>query len=147
MFTDFTVITGEIKKASKTLAAILAKKHSGCRCLELRAVTEKEFLQNQRKLTSHCYRSSEINNILNILLQDLALAQEIKELYIVLAEIAPLSWQQPDLFTPDGYDQNKKSRVADVLKEVNYKFPGKLLKGKRAERREQVLSFWDPWRY
>ncbi len=145
---DFMMIKNEIKKAGKVLEAILEKKHSGCGCLQLYIFTEKGWVKTRRKLTSSCYQAGEITNILYILLEQLEIAEPIKEVYITLSEIALLSWVEQDLFvSPEIYNPDKKSKLADVLKNIDYKFPGKLVQGQKIERREQILSFWDPWRY
>jgi len=71
----------------------------------------------------------------------------IKGLTIIVDQLAPLSWSQPDLFSYRPISSvESKSRLEQSLIRLENRFPGSLSRGIAIARRERVLALWDPWR-
>ena len=68
---------------------------------------------------------------------------------IFLSELKPLEMRAQDLFTLRcTYQQEARERKRSaILEQLLQRFPDRLSLGMDIDRREQVLLFWDPWRF
>lgn len=147
---NWQAVEEQFKSAAQQLAQVMEKRGSGCSriCLELEIESGPQKIE--RLLTTPCFEAETLFNILRTLLARTGPVRGILQGRIVLAEIALLQWCEQDLFFLAAGEQDKergKNRVYKILENMENRFPGMIATGAVVDRREQVLAFFDPWRY
>ncbi len=145
---DFLSIAQQIKTASLVLESRLAKRDCGFTFLQLELKTTEKYLEVEKKLSKVCNEASVLANLLMDLLQQAELKEALEHCVIKLSAFSPLNWQAPDLFAMASRReiQQREKNLANVLNQLEHKFPGLFDQGKEIRRREEVLALWDPWR-
>jgi len=138
----------QVKDACRVLESVLSHRESGFKCLQLEIQIETGRLNLERKLSSLAYRLESLFNISMRLLEQADIKEAVQECIIKLEGISPLHWEEQDLFerVAEGRKEQKKQALNSALNNLEDKFPGMLLRGREINRREQILSLWDPWR-
>lgn len=138
-------------QAADHLAAQLRRKNSVCQriSLELQRDTHKD--QAQRLLQAGSQEGQFLRHVLEGLSKSIMTQHHpecrITGLTIILDQLTPLSWSQPDLFSCRPISPaEEKPRLDQALTRLENRFPGFLTRGIAVARREQVLALWDPWR-
>lgn len=145
---DLIRIEKMLEDAALNLEKLLAERHAGCRCVKLEIQSASKASIVSRQVGSPCHRAGQLLNILLALLSEKHWPRDLSGFLISLHDLGPLHFCQPDLFF-DRFRlnrQGKKDRVEDLVKNLQKRFPGSLQCGLEIDRREQVLTLWDPWR-
>ncbi|PKM77789.1 MAG: hypothetical protein CVU90_05830 [Firmicutes bacterium HGW-Firmicutes-15] len=145
---DLLIIERQIKDACRVLEAALIQRESGFSCLSMELQTETHHMRLEKKLNRLCYQAESLVHLTIGLLEGAGIREALQQCIIKLDGIALLSWREQDLFTQTSTYQKeqKDQQLQFALNNLENKFPGMLLKGQEINRREQILSLWDPWR-
>lgn len=140
-----------LQQAAAQLSAQLRHKNSVCQRISLELQRDTHKNQAQRLLQAGSQDEQFLRHVLEELSKN-AMDQcdsgyRITGLTIILDQLAPLSWSQPDLFSYRSISPaEERSRLDQALIRLEERFPGFLSRGAAIARREQVLALWDPWR-
>ena len=140
-----------LHQAAAQLAAQLRRKNSVCQRISLELQRDSYKDQAQRSLQAGSQEEQFLRHVLEGLSKSIMAQYEtecrITGLTIILDQLAPLSWSQPDLFSYRPISSvESKSRLEQSLIRLENRFPGSLSRGIAIARRERVLALWDPWR-
>jgi len=140
-----------LHQAAAQLAAQLRRKNSVCQRISLELQRDSYKDQAQRSLQAGSQEEQFLRHVLEGLSKSIMAQYEtecrITGLTIILDQLAPLSWSQPDLFSYHPISSaEEKPRLDHALMRLENRFPGFLTRGVAIARREQVLALWDPWR-
>ncbi|HQA08071.1 MAG TPA: hypothetical protein PKW25_08365 [Syntrophomonadaceae bacterium] len=144
-------LRGIFYQAADQLSAQLRRKNSVCQRISLELQRDTHKAQAQRLLQAGSQDSQFLHHVLEGLSKNImtqyAAEYRITGLTIILDQLAPLSWSQPDLFSCRRISSaEEKPRLDQALTRLENRFPGFLTRGIAIARREQVLALWDPWR-
>jgi len=134
-----------LKNICRELTSLLAERHVACQNIRIHLeLGDGQTLVHERQLS--CTVSSAIR--LEMIVQGLlsaAINQPVTALQFFLTGLEPLQMKAQDLFTLRWVNQKEaqSTRVDQLIR----LFPGTLELGMEIERREEVLRFWDPWRF
>lgn len=146
---DYRRLLAILQKAAQELGGLLEQRHAGCRQAELQLeFSGGQLLQWERQFASACSAASSLSMVLEGLLPAV-IKEPVTGLRVFLKDLNPLQMQAQDLFTfrYTYLEEAKKQRRAASLEQLLQRFPGSISLGMDIERREQVLLFWDPWRF
>jgi len=137
-----------IRAGAGELSSRLERRQVGCHLVEMQLdLSGGTNLIQQRRVSPACHSRERLTMILEGLLPDLD--KPVDGLRIFLSDLKPLEMRSQDLFTLRyTYQQEARERKRSAtLEQLLQRFPGRLGMGMEADRREQVLLFWDPWRF
>lgn len=138
----------QINEASRVLQNILEKRYSGCRHIALEMKTGSSTLRQERRFQDQIYRAERISSALEDLAARFEFHAAPEEGRITLAEIGPMIWKEQDLFSLLPCErQGGESITERVLEGLEKRFPGRIHRGVELNRREQILAYFDPWRF
>lgn len=138
-----------LKDAARELSSLLEQRRAGCHRVELHLdLSGGPTIFKERQLSSACHDYPRLSMILEGLLPD-SLDKPAEGLRIFLSGLKPIEMRAQDLFTLRyTYQQEARERKRAVsMEQLLQRFPGRLGLGMDIDRREQVLLFWDPWRF
>lgn len=137
-----------LDRAAPQLISILEQRHQGFGRINLQLADADRCWTGERILTAPCQERKQLQYFLKNLLQQAPLNQ-VSYLQITLAELTPLQLVQSNLFLLPGInkEEQQKQQLQKILDRLEIRFPGKVQLGMAPDRREQVLSMWDPWRF
>lgn len=137
-----------LHRASEELEGLLASRHCGCRCIKLEIELKQGAIIRERKLSSPCSRSRQLESILNRLWPEVLPDNNLGQVFIYLQDLTPVPLRQPDLFFNRTFfvGAEREHLLDDLLENLQGRFPGILSQGLELNRRERVLALWDPWR-
>jgi len=140
-----------LHQAAAQLSAQLRRKNSVCQRVSLELQQDIYQHQAQRLLQAGSQDEQLLCHVLEGLSEHImtqsGAGYRITGLRIILDQLAPLSWSQPDLFSYRPISNaEEKPRLEQALNRLEARFPGFLSRGAAIARREQVLALWDPWR-
>lgn len=137
----------QLSCAARTLERLLGQRGAGARRVRLEVSGEQE-ISRERRLSQPCFQARVLENILLGLWKQMPPLKGIWQGRVLLEEVAVLNWQQQDLFALRTQErQRSKALLQEALYSLEMRFPGQISLGQEAERREQVLALWDPWRF
>jgi len=88
-----------------------------------------------------------LREILGILLKNLSLTGPILGMTLEVSSLYRWSLTEQDLFTLDKRSTRPHQELKGTVEALEGKIPGAVHVGVAIDRREQVLSLWDPWRF
>lgn len=145
---DFTRIENALREAAGYLTDALESRHYGCSHISLDLISGLQRLRVERSLSSDCSRPEHLSNILLGLMKQAGPLTVLSGLIITLDELAPRQMLQPDIFSYRATceKEQRQDKVRELITNLTDRFPDSLKSGLQLDRREQVLSYWDPWR-
>lgn len=146
---DYKQLSIFIRDGARELSSLLEQRRVSCHRVELQLdLSGGQTIFKERQLSSACYDYSRLSIILEGLLPD-SFDKPAEGLRIFLSGLKPLEMRAQDLFTLRyTYQQEARERKrAASMEQLLQRFPGRLGLGLDVDRREQVLLFWDPWRF
>jgi len=138
-----------LEDSARELGAILGQRHAACQQVKLQLEMEAEQPLNlERRLARACHDMSRLGLIMAGLLPA-ALEQPITGLRVSLEGLQPLEMRNQNLFTLRSIrqDEARQQRRAAIMEQLLQRFPDSIGMGLAIERREEILRFWDPWRF
>ncbi|MGB4020249.1 MAG: hypothetical protein WBK78_12210 [Syntrophomonadaceae bacterium] len=140
-----------LHQAATQLAAQLRHKNFVCQQISLELQLGPYKDQAQRSLQAGSQEEQFLRHVLEGLSKTIMARYDtdyqISGLTIILDQLTPLSWCQPDLFSYRSISSaEEKPRLDHALVRLENRVPGFLTRGIAIDRREQVLALWDPWR-
>lgn len=134
-------------KAARTLSYLLQARQKGCRFLNLELVSEQGNYQVGRLVPWGCRDEGRIREVIGILLGKLELNGPVTGMTVKASSLYEWALTEQDLFSLPGVTKGTKYTLAAVVDALDEKYPGAVRIGLDIDRREQALSFWDPWRF
>lgn len=137
-----------IRAGAGELSDRMERRQVGCHLVEMHFdLSGGANLIQQRRVSPACHGQERLTMILEGLLPDLD--KPVDGLRIFLSDLKPVEMRAQDLFTLRyTYQQEARERKRSaILEQLLQRFPDRLGMGMEADRREQVLLFWDPWRF
>lgn len=143
-------------KAAHSLALELTPLMKGFRILTLSVVDEKGFVKTKtRNFNRLLHAASAIKNNIVFLLEQMQITKPLYSMTVSLEDLRPLPIAQMEIFLENSLedrrlDEEKAKRLADVIKNLNEKYPSRLVRlgsTLALSRREQMLQLWDPLRF
>ncbi len=137
-----------IRAGARELSDRLDKRQLGCHRAEMELdLSGGTTIIKERRLSPACHDRERLVMILAGLLTDID--RTVEGVRIFLSELKPLEMRAQDLFTLRcTYQQEARERKRSaILEQLLQRFPDRLSLGMDIDRREQVLLFWDPWRF
>lgn len=138
-----------LEDAARELGAILGQRHAACKQVQLQLeLGGKQHLSQARHLARACHDMSRLGLILAGLLPPI-LEQPVTGLRVGLEGLQALEMRSQDLFTLRYVHQQESRQLqrAAVMEQLLQRFPDSIGLGVGIERREEILRFWDPWRF
>jgi nucleotidyltransferase/DNA polymerase involved in DNA repair len=147
--TDSGRIGREIRRAAGVLSTLMESRHCGCRNITLDLITTAGRIREERVLSSICWDAKQLFNILSLLWKKAGSHNPLLNFTITLGQICTLQVVQQDLFTnrPSYHQEQRRDNLENTIDNLLYRFPDMIRRGIDTDRREQVLAFWDPWRF
>lgn len=136
-----------LQEGARTLASLLRKRKKGCRLLTLYLISEKNTYQVERLVPWGCREEARLREILGILLDKAVGGEPVTGLIVEASSLYDWRFAEQDLFSLDNRPTGVRYELTAVIDSLNEKHPGVIIPGMDIDRREQVLSFWDPWRF
>ncbi|MGI6412586.1 MAG: hypothetical protein ACOXZ5_02810 [Syntrophomonadaceae bacterium] len=142
---DYIKIQAGLKKISRAIAGELEQKRAGFRKIRTEVITiDGDIKAGERTLFKVCSGVMQLENLIQIMVEKEDLKEPVGEIRVIVMELEKLKFQAANLFT---YRQDIKDQERLlVLQQLQEKYPQSLQLGVKPDRREQVLSMWDPWR-
>lgn len=137
-----------IRDGARELSDRLDKRQVGCHRVEMQLdLSGGTTIIKERRVSPACHDRERLVMILAGLLTDID--RPVEGMRIFLSELKPLEMRAQDLFTLRcTYQQEARERKRSaILEQLLQRFPDRLGLGMDIDRREQVLLFWDPWRF
>ncbi|MEQ8199908.1 MAG: hypothetical protein ABRQ24_00640 [Syntrophomonadaceae bacterium] len=137
-----------IRAGAGELSSRLERRRVGCHLVEIQLdLSGGTAVSRQRRVSPACHDRKRLAMVLEGLLPDLD--KPVEGARIFLGDLKPLEMRAQDLFTLRyTYQQEaREQKRSAILEQLLQRFPGRLGMGMEADRREQVLLFWDPWRF
>jgi hypothetical protein len=146
---DRTGLKLALEQISIELEEKMERQHKACRKLRLEVLGARESISRERVLGYACYKASNLARVLLELLPETGLPLPVEELRVYLDKLEQLEMEMPDLFTWRGryQEEQRRCQLQEVIHNLLQRFPRSIQLGSKIERREQVLAFWDPWRF
>ncbi len=139
---------GQMNEAGQVLQDHLQKRYSGCTYIALELKTGSMTLRQERRFQDQIYRAERISSALAELAARFEFNEAPEEGRILLSEITPLIWKEQDLFSLLPCERQGTESIAErVLEGLEKRFPGRIHRGIELDRREQILAYFDPWRF
>ena len=143
-------LTAALETAAGKLAQVLAARWLGCRELILAGVSREGTLFMQKRLfTEPCSSGACLADETFRLWQKLGLTAPPKEMYLEAGGLEPMAAKQLNLFGNQAA-RAKEEQLNRLLARLRKDYPAGFLDraGNRGKsRREQMLAFYDPWRF
>ena len=142
---DYIQIQAGLKKMSRVMAGELEQKRAGFRKIRIEIITiYGDIKVEERTLFKVCSGVMQLENLIQIMVQKEDLKEPVAEIRVIIMELEKVKLQAVNLFT---YRQDVKDEERLlVLQQLQEKYPQSLQLGVKPDRRERVLSMWDPWR-
>lgn len=134
--------------SARALSELLARRQLGSHRVEMQLdLAGGMIIIKERQVSPACHDPERLAMILAGLLTDID--KPVEGVRILLGDLKPLEMRAQDLFTLRlTYQQEaREQKRSAILEQLLQRFPGRLGLGMDIDRREQVLLFWDPWRY
>jgi len=138
--TDGLLLNQALQKGALIIEHQLKARQQDCRLVTLSAEGEKGRYELNRPLSSH----RAVGDVFRILLAAMEIKEPIYSLLLSVSQLYNLVYQEQDLFDMTRQSQQDLKVVIQALKD---KYPGLIINyNLQLNRREQILSLWDPWR-
>lgn len=138
-----------LKSAAQRLGRLLEERHVSARRLLLRLQTSRGVLEAERLLQNGCTEAGRLDFLLSALLERSGLSEAASGLDICMDALETVHYEQLELFTMQKQVESawQETVIADSLEKLMARFPAAISRGMELDRREQILAFWDPWRF
>jgi len=140
-------LTGVLREGARVLASLLRTRKKGCRSITLQLIGEEQTRQVSRLVPWGCREEGRLYEILGILCDKVQAGGPVLGVIIEASALYDWKFAEQDLFSPVTGTSPAKLDLASITQALEDKFPGTVSLGIKMDRREQVLSFWDPWRF
>ena len=144
---DWEVLRRSLGEGARTIALALQAKRIDCRLVALELELEQGVCRAERQAARGCGEESRLNEVLRLLLSELAWQGPVQGLTIQVSSLFEPKLVEQDLFAPDRQSSRPRQSLNPVLEALQAKLPGMIRTGFALDRREEVLSLWDPWRF
>lgn len=136
-----------IKAISLDLVQELQRRQAACNQVWAELLIPNGCRSWERTLTRACFESTYLENIINSLIQIEPGQMAAEEIRVALKGLQRVEMHMPDLFTWRREARiNQLMHIKDTVYDLQQKYPDCIQIGVIPERREEVLSLWDPWR-
>lgn len=144
---DSQVLGQALGEGARAVALALRERNMSCRQVALELELEQQECRAERQLSRGCGEERSLVEVLAIMLAGLHRNGPAYGLRIEVSSLRELVWREQDLFSFDARSSRPRQDLGAVAEAMEARFPGMLQRGLLLDRREEVLSFWDPWRY
>lgn len=148
---ESTDLIPALEKAAETLAQTLQTKWLGCRELTLAGTSREGTPFAQKRLFPEpCSSRTCIAGETFRLWQKLSLTAPPKQIHLRADGLEPMAAKQLSLFNNSLPSKAKEEQLTWLLARLRKDYPASFLdraSNWRKSRREQILAFYDPWRF
>ncbi|HOV43540.1 DNA polymerase Y family protein [Syntrophothermus lipocalidus] len=138
------VIARVLRESARVLASLLYSRRKGCRFVKLALASEEDTCEEGRLVPWGYREERKLYEVLVLLLDKLTLTGPVVGVRVEVSSLYDWELAEQDLFDLKPRPRHDLTAVALAL---NEKYPGMISRGVKIGRREEVLSFWDPWRF
>lgn len=136
-----------LEEGARIIASTLRERRMNCRQMALQLEMEQRTCRAERQVSRGCGEERRLREILGILLKGLSFAGPILGMMLEVSSLYEWSLTEQDLFTLDKKSTRSYQDLNGAVEALGAKLPRMVRMGLAIDRREQVLSFWDPWRF
>ena len=136
-----------LEEGARKIASILRERGINCRQIALQLELEGRNCRVERQVSRGCGEERRLREILGILLKDLSFNEPVLGMLLEVSSLYKWSLTEQDLFTLDKNSTRPHEDLNGAVEALESKVPGLVHMGFTVDRREQVLSLWDPWRF
>ncbi|MGE5397164.1 MAG: DNA polymerase Y family protein [Chitinophagales bacterium] len=145
---DREILRKTLKMGASFLDGVLKERRKGCRLVRLRLSSDDDSWEAERLFSHGCYEKERLMRVLNTMLNGMEVSERVSGLVIEASALYNHNLSQPDIFTLDRKSTNPGRDLEIITESLKEKFSQGIRIGtEEINRREQVLSFWDPWRF
>ncbi|NLW43831.1 MAG: hypothetical protein GXY92_01455 [Syntrophomonadaceae bacterium] len=134
-------------EGARLIASALRERGMNCRQVALQVELEGGNCRAERRVSRGAGEERRLREILGILLKNLSLTGPILGMTLEVSSLYRWSLTEQDLFTLDKRSTRPHQELKGTVEALEGKIPGAVHVGVAIDRREQVLSLWDPWRF
>lgn len=145
---DRRVIDKALKEGAEQLSRLLRERRREGRTLRIVLKGEERVWEVSRHVPWGCQKGDRLIKMLEALWEKAFLAskQAVTGLILEVCELEEEKWEQQDLFSLPSRPERGEHVLEALIQSLRDKFPHAVLPGLEIERRERVLTLWDPWR-
>lgn len=144
---DLIQIQAMSRAISLTLGQELKRRQASCHQIRMEIITATDCKTWERTFTEACHDAVRLEHIINSLIQIEPGQVAVEEIRVALKGLVRIEMHMPDLFTWRREARTDQClRIKDAVYNLQQKYPDCIQVGIIPERREQILSLWDPWR-
>ena len=136
-----------LEEGARIIASALRERGMNCRQVALQAELEGGNCRAERRVSRGAGEERRLREILGILLKNLPLTGPILSMTLEVSSLYRWSLTEQDLFALDKRSTRPHQELKGTVEGLAAKIPGAVHVGLAIDRREQVLSLWDPWRF
>ena len=136
-----------LEEGARIIASALRERGMNCRQVALQAELEGGNCRAERRVSRGAGEERRLREILGILLKNLSLTGPILSMMLEVSSLYRWSLTEQDLFALDKRSTRPHQELKGTVEGLEAKIPGAVHVGIAIDRREQVLSLWDPWRF
>jgi len=137
-------IAGVLRESARVLASLLHTRRKGCRFVKLALVSEEDTCQVGRLVPWGYREERRLYEVLALMLDKLTLTGPVAGVRVEASSLYDWELTEQDIFALKPKPRHDLTAITMAL---NEKYPGMISRGVKVGRREEVLSFWDPWRF
>ncbi len=133
-----------LRESARIMASFLCTRRKGCRFLKLALVSEEDNCETGRLVPWGCREEGRLYEVLIVMLDKMTPSGPVAGVRVEAGSL--YDWQ---IFEQDLFELKPRPRhdLTEITIALNEKYPGMVYQGAKVGRREEVLSFWDPWRF
>ncbi len=136
-----------LAEGARIIASTLQERRMNCRRIVLLLELEKQTCRVERQVSRGCGEERRLHEIMGIMLRDLSWAEPVLGMMIEVSALYEWIFTEQNLFVMDKKSSRSNQDLNRAIEALEIKLPGMIRTGLVIDRREQVLSFWDPWRF
>lgn len=136
-----------LEEGARVIASTLRERGMNCRQVVLQIELEERNCRAERQVSRGAGDERRLREILGILLKSLSFSGPVLGMMLEVGSLYKWNLIEPDLFTMDKKSTRPHQDLIGAVEALEAKIPGVLHVGLAIDRREQVLSLWDPWRF
>ncbi len=136
-----------LEAGARRIASTLEERGMNCRQIALQLELEGRNCRVERQVSRGCGEERRLREILGILLKELPFTGPVLGLLLEVSSLYRWNLTEQDLFTLDKKSTRPRQDLNGAMEALESRVPGLVHMGFMVDRREQVLSLWDPWRF
>lgn len=136
-----------LEEGARIIASTLRERGMNCLQVALQIELEEQNCRVERQVSRGVGDERRLREILGILLKNLSFAGPVFGMMLEVCSLYKWNLTEQDLFTLDKKSTRPHQDLKGTVEALEGKIPGAVRLGLAIDRREQVLSLWDPWRF